>query len=284
MRILFTGASSFTGFWFVSELAKAKNEIFCTFRSPEDSYINIRKTRVQVLREKVHRFFEIEFGTEKFLELIKKIGSIDLFCHHAADVTNYKSPSFNIISALENNTRNISEVFLRLKENGCENILLTGSVFEYSEGAGENELPAFNPYGVSKGLTFEIFKYYSFVNKMKLYKFVIPNPFGPYEEPRFTTYLIKNWFTNKIPSVNTPLYIRDNIHVSLLAKAYSYYCNEIKIGKARKKFLPSGYVETQGAFALRFAEEMQTRLKIKCPVIINKQADLSESLMRVNTE
>ena len=52
-------------------------------------------------------------------------------------------------------------------------------------------------------------------------------------------------------------------------------------GKGRIKLNPSGYVETQGAFAERFAAAMRPRLKL--PARSNLlQTDFSEPLMRVN--
>jgi nucleoside-diphosphate-sugar epimerase len=38
MKILFTGASSFTGFWFVRELARAGHEVVATFRKRPEAY------------------------------------------------------------------------------------------------------------------------------------------------------------------------------------------------------------------------------------------------------
>ena len=73
-------------------------------------------------------------------------------------------------------------------------VVLTGSVFEQREGAGTEGLRAVSPYGLSKGLTADVFSYFTELLGMKLGKFVIPNPFGPLEEPRFTSYLIHNWF------------------------------------------------------------------------------------------
>ena len=78
----------------------------------------------------------------------------------------------------------------------------------------------FSAYGLSKALTAQVFRYYCGRAGLSLGKFVIPNPFGPYEEPRFTAYLMKNWLTGGTPSCSSPAYVRDNIHVSLLAKAY----------------------------------------------------------------
>jgi nucleoside-diphosphate-sugar epimerase len=126
-----------------------------------------------------------------------------------------------------------------------------------------------------------MFRYYAQSRQIDLGKFVIPNPFGPYEEPRFTHYLIKNWFAGVKPSVSTPTYVRDNIHVSLLAKIYLNFVETLATGITRIN--PSGYTESQGAFALRVASEMRKRLGLKCEVIIQEQTDFSEPRIRINT-
>ena len=100
---------------------------------------------------------------------------------------------------------------------------------------------------------------------MTLGKFVIPNPFGPYEEQRFTHYLMKNWFAKTTAVVNTPSYIRDNIHVSLLARIYAHFAATLPDGVSRAN--PTGYVESQGAFTQRVANEM--RLVSNCLVSSN---------------
>lgn len=56
-----------------------------------------------------------------------------------------------------------------------------------------------------------------------------------------------------LPEVSTPLYWRDNIHVSLLAKAYADFAVEVAQSKRSAHRTPSSYVENQGAFAERFA-------------------------------
>ena len=99
------------------------------------------------------------FGDERFLALIRE-GGWDLLCHHAADVTNYKSPDFDAVAALRNNTHNLPAVLEALGAAGCRRVLLTGSVFEGGEGAGSQGLPDFSPYGLSKALTAQVFRYY----------------------------------------------------------------------------------------------------------------------------
>ena len=84
------------------------------------------------------------------------------------------------------------------------------------------------------------------------------------------------------PSVNAPDYVRDNIHVSLLAKAYLHFAESWVSGISRIN--PSGYVESQGAFTQRFAREMGKRLNLKCDFVLKTQTEFSEPLVRINTD
>jgi nucleoside-diphosphate-sugar epimerase len=283
MKMLFTGGSSFTGYWFISELKKAGHEVVATFRGTPEKYDGVRKERVDRLLPLCRPVFECSFGSESFIKLIEE-ENWDLLSHHAADVTDYKSPDFDVPEALKNNTLNLPTVLKALKQKGCGRVLLTGSVFEQDEGTGSEGLRAFSPYGLSKGLTAEVFRYHTGMAGIKLAKFVIPNPFGPYEEPRFTAYLIRSWYEGKTPTVSTPAYVRDNIHVSLLAKAYAHYTGTLKEDASFEKLNPSGYIETQGAFAERFADEMRKRLSIPCELKLAEQTEFPEPRERVNTD
>ncbi len=286
MKILLTGASSFTGFWFARELAQAGHEVVATFRKrPEEIADELRRKRVSMALDVCRGVFGCSFGDPAFLDLVHK-GRWDLFCHHAADVTNYKSPDFDLISALANNTRNVEAVLKALTGEGRARprVLLTGSVFENDEGAGSEGLPAFSPYGLSKSFTYQIFRYHALRAGMVLGKFVIPNPFGPYEDPRFTAYLMKNWFAGRKATVNTPGYVRDNIHVSLLANAYAKFAAELPDRAGLFQIHPSGYAESQGAFTLRFAAAMRERLGIACDVELQQQSDFPEPRVRINTD
>lgn len=281
LNILFTGASSFTGMWFVKMLSAQGCKVVAPLRGAESDYKDLRKERIAKLKACAEVYFSTPYESKGFEHLIES-RPFDLFCHHAADVTNYKSPSFDPISALKNNVGAIESVLSRLKENGCSQILLTGSIFEPGEGAGSEGLRAVSPYGLSKGLTSEVFKYYCEVSGLKLGKFVIPNPFGPFEEFRFTSFLIKNWFEGKKVDVTQPAYVRDNIHVSLLAKAYVDFAKNLTA--PFQKYNPSGYPESQGAFTARFANEMKKRLPLKCEFTLASQSDFPEPKVRLNTD
>ncbi len=282
MKILLTGGSSFTGYWFAKQLASAGHDVVVLFRRQPPEYPDeLRRKRVKALTEVCRPVFGVSFGDNEFIQLLKD-NNWDLLCHHAAEAANYKSADFDVAAAVENNTYRLPLVLDLLKDAGCTKVVLTGSVFENDEGAGSSPLVAFSPYGLSKGLTWQLFRYHAQSRQFTLGKFVIPNPFGPYEEPRFTHYLLKNWFAGTKASVNTPSYVRDNIHVSLLAKAYVHFIATLPNGISRIN--PSGYIESQGAFAHRLASEMTERLGLKCEFALEAQTEFSEPRIRINTD
>src|ERR1035437_4880557 len=197
MKILFTGASSFTGFWFVKTLAAAGHEVICPLRGAVERCDGVRKQRVEKLRPFCRLVPEAAFGTDTFLKLIHENGAWDLLCHHATEAANYRSPDFDVPHALQNNTLNLRAVLAALKATGLKGAILTGSVFENDEGAGEEPRRAFSGYGVLKGLTWQMVRHQCADAPMPLGKFVIPNPFGPFEEPRFTAHLMRTWKEGK---------------------------------------------------------------------------------------
>jgi nucleoside-diphosphate-sugar epimerase len=285
MRILLTGASSFTGLAFTKALAAAGHQLFCPLRRALTHYTGLRQQRVRQLQPLASVIPSVSFGSPEFLELLAKSGPWDLLCHHAAEVTDYKNPSFDALAALANNVKDLTAVLAGFQENGGKAIVLTGTIFEPDEGRGEEPLRAFSPYGLSKGLTWQVFRFYCERINLPLGKFVLPNPFGPWEEPRFTAYLINTWKIGKSASVNTPDYVRDNIHADLLASVYAQFVQEV--ASARSGFLkanPSGYVETQGAFASRVAREVHARTGWPCSLDFPSQQDFSEPLVRTNLQ
>jgi UDP-glucose 4-epimerase len=282
MRILFTGGSSFTGLWFIQELARAGHEVVATFRQrPEQYRDELRRRRVALALKACRGVFGCSFGDRRFLELLHG-ETWDLLCHHAADVTDYKSPDFDLLSAVGSNTHNLAAVMDALKSP--RRVVLTGSVFENDEGAGSDDLPAFSPYGLSKSFTYQIFRHHALRLGCTLGKFVIPNPFGPHEDPRFTAYLLKTWLSGQAATVNTPEYVRDNIHVSLLARAYARFAAELPTAPVLCRMNPSGYPESQGAFSLRVAVAMRERLGLPCEVKLQPQISFTEPRVRINTD
>ena len=284
MRILFTGASSFTGMWFVSSLIKRGHEVVLLFPKRYQDYEEIRKVRVDRLLQQTRAHFEVPFGSEPFFEVIQSSPEWDLLCHHAAFVKDYKSADFNVAVALENNTRQLSKVLLQMKEKGLKHLLLTGTVFEPNEGQGCDSLEAVSPYGLSKGLTRQVFEYYCNQHHLPLSHFVIANPFGSFEEMRFTSYLAKEWLNGKRAEVRYPLYERDNIPVTLLAECYAEFAIECFKRSTSSQINPSFYVGSQESFVKKMQDEMKIRLAKECQFISFEQKEFLEPKRRVNTD
>jgi nucleoside-diphosphate-sugar epimerase len=284
VRVLFTGGSSFTGSWFVRELAAAGHQVTATFRQPPEGYADpLRRARVRRAAEASRAVYGVAFGDERFLALLRE-EPWDLLAHHGTDVTNYRSPDFDAAAALQANVRGLPAVLQALRAGGGRRVLLTGSVFEGGEGSGSQGLPDFSPYGLSKALTARTFQFHCDRAGLHLGKFVIPNPFGPWEEARYTHYLMRSWLTGATPSCASPAYVRDNVHVSLLARAYARFASDLPAAAGFSRLNPSGYAESQGAFTLRLAAEMRPRLGLPCPVELKRQAEFPEPRVRVNTD
>jgi len=69
-----------------------------------------------------------------------------------------------------------------------------------------------------------------------------------------------------------------------LAAAYVEFGARVAAGSGFMRTNPSGYVETQGAFALRFAREIGPRTGLYCHVTLANQTDFPEPLVRINTD
>lgn len=285
MKIIFTGASSFTGYWFVRELVRAGHEVVATFtKGGVTNYEGLRKRRVERIIDLCPVVYNCPFGSEAFVKLV---GSerFDAVCHHGADVANYQDRSFDVVKAVASNTHGAAIVGAAMKHSSCKVFVLTGSIFENGEGAGSDGLKPFSAYGLSKYLTYQVFEYHCRENGITLGKFVIPNPFGPFEEERFTSYLIHSWMKGGVAEIRTPDYVRDNIHASLLSRAYVYFIAALNKDKPGFiKINPSGYVGTQGFFAQTVATEMRKRLHVPCEYILKKQDEFLEPRIRINTD
>ena len=281
MKILLTGASSFTGLWFARSLSANGHTVLAPLKGKD--YSGLRGRRVAELGRVAEIIEECPFGSPRFLDVIAA-NSFDLLCQHAARTGDYRNAEFDVTLAVADNTHKLPVVLKAMLDKGLAGVIVTGSVFEQDEGAGNAPLRAFSPYGLSKGLTWQYQRILSETMHFSLGKIVIPNPFGPFEEPRFCNYLIQSWLRGEVPSVRTPLYVRDNVHVDLLAAAYAAFAQQVPSRPGISKLNPSFYVESQGAFANRFATEMQSRLNIACPVSLLEQAEFAEPMVRVNTD
>jgi nucleoside-diphosphate-sugar epimerase len=266
MKILFTGASSFTGMYFVRELLKAGHEVHCTFTGENFLKYNTKEQlRISTFSQLTKNRFSSPFGSQFFFEEFKE--PIDVLCLHGAkgQSAGHDSDKFDVMGAVESNTHKASAVMHAAKIAGVKKVVLTGTYFERWNGmlfSNNSCNPAKNEYALSKTITSDIIRFYCEKNNIRFTKFIVPNPFGPYENKRFTTDAAMAWLDAKHITVLNPNPARDNIHVELLAACYAKFVSD----NDKICLAPRGYVDSQGGFALRFAREMRKRWHIPCPV------------------
>ena len=274
MRILITGPTSFTGAFFIEALAKAGHEVYATSTQSLLSYTGVR--RLRAIKSQTHAIIHegIHFGDERFLELIRS-ERFDVYCHHGAWTKDYRGMEYDFQTGFLSSTNSLDQVCRLLSENGCRKIIVSGSIFEEAK-------PIFSPYGLVKKLTTETVEFYGTHFGMHVSKFVIPNPFGPLDNPKLLDYLGREWLVGRTPCIQTPVYVRDNIPVDLLARGYADWVGECPEVVGASSFRPSGYVSTMADFVERVATAFRTRLNLACTVDMVEQTDFSQPMTLVN--
>jgi nucleoside-diphosphate-sugar epimerase len=284
MKILLTGASSFTGMWFARRLAEAAHELVLPLpRAQTEYHESPRAERVRQLARIATPIWNMRFGDDAFLALVRE-QAFDILAHHAAQVGDHRAADFDVLAAVAANTLRIDAVLDAMRARGLRGVIATASVFEPDTGAGETPLRAVSAYGLSKGLSGQIIRHHCLTRGIDLLRFVLPNPFGAFEEPRFCTHLVRCWQRGETAEVRTPLYVRDNLPVTLAADRYVAAIAALATGNAPADIAPSGYVESQAHFAERLARELGPRLGVPTPLHLCTQTDFAEPMTRVNTE
>lgn len=283
-RILLTGASSFTGLWIAEALSAAGFEILAPLPRAREDYAGVRRDRVERLARCAEIRFAAPFGSAALLDLVAGAGRIDLLAQHGAHIFGYRDPAFDPIDALARNTAGAPKLLAAASRAGAKGVLLTGSIFEAGEGGAPGN-PAVTPYGLSKTLTRAAFAYWAHEVGLPFAAFVIPSPYGPYEEPRFGWYLFRSWLAGETPVVRTPLYLRDHVAAPQLARAYVDAARAVLADPAPTQvFRPSGWQATQGEFAQKVAAEARARLNLPCALTLADQTAFDEPRVRVNAE
>ncbi|MEO6152852.1 MAG: NAD(P)-dependent oxidoreductase [Croceibacterium sp.] len=279
MRILLTGASSFTGSWLAAELARRGHTVVGTLQDSSAAYAPLARQRLEMCRVAgVTLANGVTYGSDALLGLVDE--GWDAIAYHGADVRNYRGPDFDLLGALERNTRGAAELCHRAVAAGVGRIIVSGTVFEPGSAAGDELDRAVTPYGLSKALSWQVMRFHAREAGLAAGKFVIANPFGRFEQERYCTYLARTWLAGETALVRMPDYVRDNVPISLMALGFADFVEHPE----RPFAAPSGYVGTQGVFTARFANEIGTRLGIATPFTLARQTDFSEPLVRTATE
>ena len=260
MKILLTGASSFTGFWFARELARRGNDVVCPLtKSALDDYASIRRERLELLARERNVQFVFSAGTqsENLRELVAR-EHFDVFCNHAFATLNHQNPNYKMTDALALAVERLDKLMIALRERGCSACVHSGSYFELGESV-RSETGFFTPYALAKSAAWEFVCYWANRLQMRLGKFTIANPVGAYEERGLTIYLAREWLAGRVPEVQTPTHVRDNVPVSALAEKYADFVEKVFTTgtlDAPLRANPSGFVMTNAAWAQFFGEKL----------------------------
>jgi nucleoside-diphosphate-sugar epimerase len=285
-RVLLTGASSFTGMWIAEALAVAGFQVLAPLLRPKADYDPERLARIARVEQVAEVAYDRPFGSPAFLDLVQAHPDIAALAHHAADITGYRDPGFDATAAFGRNLAGAPEVLRALAEQGARVLLVTGTVFEAGEGDCPDWTLAVTPYGLSKTLTNIAFQHQAAWAGLRFGRFVIPSPYGPFEQQRsFPAYLFRSWAAGETPVVRTPLYLRDHLPAPQLARAYAAQLKALLDDPAAPEVArPSGWIATQGDFAAKVAAETARRLGRDCPVAFADQIEFPEPLRRINRD
>lgn len=242
MKVLFTGVSSFTGFWIANYFANngCVVDAILTKKSLNE-YDSLRIARLSNLQSNINLIFDCKFGDNTFLSLLKN-NKYEIIIHHASYVNNYNSNSFDWKLATNENTYNIENVVEEISVNPNAIFAFSSTVFE--KGGLEMDQPI-NKYALSKKNSKDIIEFFCFKNKIKFTNVYIPNPFGPFEDLKLNHYILNSWQQGNEVIIKTPSYIRDFLPVDLLAISYFDHIISLQKKNALKSsFSPSGYKMT----------------------------------------
>ena len=241
MRILMTGASSFTGYHLVKGLLKS-HQLTCTFRRYAQDYSGIYRQRVQEIVPFVRPVYGA-FGSDAFIQAIEEA---DLIFHHGACVDGYNSLSFSEDRAVAENTHRLDLVMRHAQRYSCR-VVLTQSIFEREP---------FSPYSRSKKRTTQAFVQAAAKNSVSLKRLIMPNPIGVMSNEKLLFYLIKTWSAEETAFIRNPKLVRDNLPVDLLVQCVLLWLND-----DRELLEPSGYCASNESWINLVASQCRKRCR-----------------------
>lgn len=278
MKILFLGASSFTGFHFVKKISTDKNfKIYCTLTKNFQNYYGLKKSRIEILKEKKNIYFlkKTLFGNNNFLKIIKQL-NFDVICLHHANTKFYNDDNkFNKDKSIKTNTKNIDKIFKLLNKN--TKIIISNTIYQKNKTKKNSSI---TKYGKSKEETYEIYKIFCNKYKLKYKSIFIPNPWGILEEKRMLFSMFDCWLNQKTFIVRFPRYVRDNIYVD---KLKNIYFRVLKSQSKKKEYFPSGYCCSNKKFILAIKKKFEKFFQIKCSVKFLNYSNYSLPISRINS-
>ena len=282
LRIVLTGGSSFSGYWFARALTERGHEVVAPLPRAECGYEGIRLKRVEMLAEAADVVYDTAVGSDRLLECILAQDRVDVLCVHHAVVGDYRSADFDVASAVRSATDGARTIADAVATKGGTVAMLTRSIFEAGQGVSDDPR-AIGLYAVAKSATVGVWLEHVQNSGLARAEFTVPNPFGPYEEPRLVDFLVKTWAAGSTPTLRAPWWVRDNFPIQLLAADYAASVERAAQGTVVRR-VPSHMVASNLEYARRIGDEFALRWEKPCPVGVDTILDTDEPHLRIGID
>jgi len=282
LRVLLTGVSSFSGSAFGAELAARGHQVTGILSQPRAAYDGVRAERLAMLGRSISFVESAPMGSDALTSAIAELDAIDVVGLHHATVGDFRSPAYDLGSAVTSATKGAAQMAVDTVSKGATAVVFTRSVFESGFGVTDEVRPI-GVYAIAKSATAELWRERFRSLEVTMKDFVIANPVGALEEPRFISYLAQQWQIGNTPMLRSPQNVRDNVPIGLLAAAYADSIEDAVLGDATT-VAPSHWVGSNLEFAQRLGREFGARWGIDCNVGIDPDRDNSEPRVRIASD
>lgn len=268
-----------SGAMLARELLHRNASIVGLARTPVRLQPEIVSKRLLGIEESISWLENVSHGSEEMVKSLSQ-AKAETFIIHAHPMEGFKSQEYDLGAVIHQMTHNLHNEIKSFVNAGGQRVIYSGSVFEPNTQLATAPNVAASKYGISKAVVWESLRRECEFFGVSLSRVTIPNPFGVGEIGRFGNYLTGEWRIGTTPVVKTPDYIRDNIHVRELATRYADFVIENSF--ENQNLRPSGYIESQLAFAQRMAFEFSVRSGKTLLVDSETQIDFFEPLVLIN--
>ncbi|MFO1071541.1 MAG: hypothetical protein U1E17_02335 [Geminicoccaceae bacterium] len=155
-RILLTGASSFTGTWFASALAAAGLEVVAACWTPPAAGGPERQRRLARPAGRCRLVAGCPFGSEPFLDLIRREGPFALFCHHGAKAGDHRDPALDLLAEAAGHAHGLERVPMRSRPQAAGRSCSPARCSRPVRARAIPPLRSIGPYGLAKSLSWLI--------------------------------------------------------------------------------------------------------------------------------
>lgn len=276
MRVLMTGISSFSGYYFAKSFLERDHEVIGILSGGYSSN-SLKERRIKNL---VSLKKSLSFLNLRDIKSLRD-NNFEVLILHGSHMKDRKSPEFNSYNAVQKTL----EVSRTIKENGVfANIIHTGTFSEPYESLYDDPV-SFNTYSTSKSEIYVAHK--ELFSDNLIHKYVMPNPIGKLQNYNLISAAFEKWQNDEAFQINQPWLIRDFVPVDLLAEDYVLFTEDIVKNRTRvpKKRYPSLYITTIEGIIKRVASVAQSISNLNCEVIYGNRSDtVFEPRIRINRD